>query len=166
MERPENAQIPLSVYNSLTEAQGGPPAGIRWFTHLPEPEQGAVLRTKRRLSALSIPTPEWTITNKDLDSTTLSRDKLGYPAVSFQLKPNRVIAFGDFTGAHVHEPMAIVLNDEIVSFAIIGEKLPGQAQIYGHFTDQNVAGMLDCLRSGELPSRPVLVSVEQIAAGD
>ncbi len=164
LKKPENAQVSLNVYNSLTEAQGGPPAGFRWYTHRLDEGQGIVPRDQRRLDALSVLKAEWTFTGKDLASVTKSQDRVGFPAVSFQMRPEAVAGFGDMTYAHINEPMAIVLNDEIVSYANIGEKLPGQAQIYGRFTQTQVDGMVSVLRSGSLQIKPVLQQREDVGA--
>jgi preprotein translocase subunit SecD len=111
-----------------------------------------------------VPKPEWTFTSADLYSASEAVDTLDFPAISFQLRPKATDRFGEFTGAHVKEQMAIVFDDEIVSCATIIEKLPGQAQISGRFTEQQVKAMITVLRSGELPSKPALVSIEQVPA--
>ncbi len=164
LKLPENETVSLNVYNSLTEVQGGPPEGFRWYTHKLGEGEGKVPRAERNLTPVSVPKPEWTFTGKDLESVVKSQDKVGFPAVSFQMRPAAVQPFGDFTGSHIGEPMAIVLNDEIVSSANIGEKLPGQAQIYGHFTDRQVDSMVSVLRSGSLQIKPVLQQREDVGA--
>ena len=164
LKKPENAQVPISRYNALTEEAGGPPAGIRWFPHRLDEGAVPVPREERGLQALQVPKEEWTFTGSSLQSVTKSQDRLGFPAVSFQMKPEFIVPFGDFTGAHVDQNMAIVLNDEIVSLANIGEKLPGQAQIYGRFTDPQVDSMVSVLRSGSLQIKPVLQQREDVGA--
>jgi protein-export membrane protein SecD/preprotein translocase SecF subunit len=164
LKKPENAQVPISRYNALPEEQGGPPVGIRWFPHRQDEGAAPLPREERGLQALQVPKEEWTFTGSSLASVTKSQDRMGFPAVSFQTKPEFIAPFGDFTGAHVDESMAIVLNDEVVSFANIGEKLPGQAQIYGRFTDQQVDSMVSVLRSGSLQIKPVLQQREDVGA--
>ncbi|MEO6710828.1 MAG: protein translocase subunit SecD, partial [Planctomycetota bacterium] len=163
LKKPENAQVSIGRFNSLTEAQGGPPPQFRWFPHRtqegqqPRPREDSII-------PLAVPKEEWTFTGANLASVAKSQDGVGFPAVSFQMKPDKVGPFGDFTGSHVNEGMAIVLNDEVVSLATINEKLPGQAQISGRFTDSQVDSMVKVLRSGSLQIKPVLQQREDVGA--
>ncbi len=164
MTKPENAQVSIDIYNALAEAEGGPPAGICWYPQRPEASMGEVPRDKRLLRPLLIGKPEWTFGTKNLETVGKSMDRTGNPAMSFRLRAESIEPFGEFTGAHVNEPLVVALDEEVVSYAHIGERLPGEAQIYGRFADREVDEMVDRLRSGELPSKPVLVSSEHVAA--
>jgi protein-export membrane protein SecD/preprotein translocase SecF subunit len=163
LKKPENAKVSLERFNSLTEEQGGPPTGFHWYSHR-KPEGSADVPRESTLTPVEVPPPEWTFTGSHLMSVGKSQDTFGFPAVSFQMKAEKVGPFGDFTGSHVREPMVIVLNDEIVSYATINEKLPGQAQISGRFTDTQVDSMVKVLRSGSLQIKPILQQREDVGA--
>ena len=155
--RPENQGVGFSAYNSLPFDQGGPPPGIRFFPQAISPDADAAqqaLPASDRLQALRVPPEKWLFTGEDLASVQVSQDRSGYPAVSFETTPAARIPFGNFTGEHVDQPMAIVLNDEIVSMATINQALIGSAQIYGRFTQAQVDGMVRVLRSGSLKIKP------------
>lgn len=164
LTKPENAQVSIDVYNSLAEAEGGPPAGIVWYPERPQENAAAVPRNNRQLRPLLIGKPEWIFSTKHIQSFGRSQGSTGFSAVNFRMRPDSVQRFGDFTAAHVNEPLAIMLDDEIVSYANIGERLPGEAQFYSRLTDFEYDGILGPSGSGELPSKPVLVSSEHVAA--
>lgn len=163
LKRPENADVPISRYNSLSEEQGGPPTGFRWFSRRME-EGVAPTPREQRLMPVKVPPPEWNFTGSSLASVQKSADDLGFPAVSFQMVASAVAPFTEFTRTNIKKVMVIVLNDEIVSAATINGVLPGQAQIYGRFTDRQVDGMVSVLRSGSLRIKPILQQREDVGA--
>ena len=69
---------------------------------------------------------------------TQSADHTGFPAVSFTLTPEDSVKFEAFTGRHVDQLMAILVDGVVVSLATIAEPLPGSAQIAGRFTQAQV----------------------------
>ncbi len=163
LKRPENAHVSIKIYNALPHDKGGPPGNIRWFPRRQEEGQ-APLPREQRILALVEPPVEWTFTGADMLRVYKTPDRVGFPAVSFELRPNKVDAFGNFTEKHVHGLMAITLNDEVASYATIDEKLPGQAQISGRFTDRYADALVTVLRSGSLKIKPELESREEIGA--
>jgi protein-export membrane protein SecD len=94
-----------------------------------------------------------------LDANTLR------PAVHFELKGEDATAFADLTGASAGRALCIVLDDDILQVATIKEKITGRGQITGHFTDDDVRGMVAILRSANLPAKPVLISEATVGPG-
>ena len=77
------------------------------------------------------------------------------------------IRFGDFTRAYVRKLMAIVINDEIVTFPEIQDKLPGQGIINGGsagFTNKEMNSLISTLRSGSLKLTPEFEAQETVGA--
>jgi SecD/SecF fusion protein len=163
LEQPVNKGASLAIYNALPREQDGPPEGIRWFPQALE-EGAAAIPVAERLFALKQPPEKWLFRGEDLESVTRTQDQTGYPAVGFTMKPSRRNAFGEYTEEHKKEPMAIVLNDEIVSMATIDEALYGHAQIHGRFTATQVESLVRVLRSGSLKIKPELQTQERVGA--
>lgn len=60
--------------------------------------------------------------------------------------------FADATAANVGKPIAIVLDNKVISAPTVDEPIPnGKAQIHGSFTAQDAQDMAVLLRSGALP---------------
>jgi len=80
-----------------------------------------------------------------IKSANITSDRYGRPQVSFSLDSAGAKIFGDFTASHVGEPMAIVSDDKIKSYANINEPIPGgQVSISGFTLDeaQNIKKVL------------------------
>ncbi|MCK6448055.1 MAG: protein translocase subunit SecD [Planctomycetes bacterium] len=163
LAKPENAAASLKSFNALPREAGGPPGQIRWFPERQDEGQAPIPR-EQRLVPLVEPKAEWTFTGDNMSRVYVSQDHLGLPAVSFELVDEKKGLFEDFTTAHVDGPMAIVLNDEVVSLATINEPLPGSAQISGRFTDRYASGLVTVLRSGSLKIKPILEAREDVGA--
>lgn len=100
---------------------------------------------------------------------TITDAKLGFdtnqrPAVNFTLNTEGAKAFGDYTAAHVGEPFAIVLDNEVISSPVIQAYISGGAAIItGSFTVEEAEQLAVLLRSGALPA--ALVVLEQSVVG-
>ncbi len=161
--RPENKGVGFSAYNVLPFEQGGPPPGIRFFPRALE-DAAEEVPVGQLLVALRVPPEKWVFTGEDLAAVQISQDRAGYPAVNFEMTPGARIPFGNFTGEHKDQLMAIVLNDEIVSLANIMDALIGSAIIQGRFTQSQVESMVRVLRSGSLKIKPELEAQERVGA--
>ncbi len=161
-----NPNRTLGEFNRLAPADNGPSAGLLWFPYRLEGGINGPL-SERELLAVSTPTDEFRFTGEDLDSVGVSQDQLGYPAVAFSMKTSKSAAFGEFTGAHVNEQMAIVLNGEVVTAPALRAPLFGSAIIEGGdagFSAEEVAEYVQVLRSGSLRIKPVLEHEERVGA--
>ena len=71
--------------------------------------------------------------------------------ISFSLKPDGAMKFGEWTASHINEYMAVVFNDEVKSVAYIKTQITDSGEIAGHFTRQAAEDVALLLRSGALP---------------
>jgi len=159
-----NPGIPIAAYNRLDYADGGPWRDLKWFPY----EDDGVTELKQRLQPLIVQQDEnWQFSGEDLASVRPSQDQLGYPAVGFDMSTETRSAFGDFTGAHIEQQMAIVINGEIATFPRINSRLPGGGIIEGGaggFTMEEVLELVTVLRSGSLKIKPELEHRERVGA--
>ncbi|HRE46669.1 MAG TPA: protein translocase subunit SecD [Aggregatilineales bacterium] len=86
--------------------------------------------------------------------------------VYFQLDTGNPEAknFGSFTGANIGQPMAIVLDGEVLSAPEIQAQLDSEGIIQGNFTLEEARTLGLQLRSGALPVSLTIVSREQVGA--
>jgi SecD/SecF fusion protein len=168
-----NPELDITSYNRLSREEGGPwrssttEAALVFF---PMPNTDGITPLGQRIRGLLVEAnPDWRFIGSDLLSgaTSPSSDSFGYPAVAFAMKDGRRSAFGDFTGAHIDELMAIVINDEIATMPNIEGQLPGGGIItggVGGFTPQEVTSLVTVLRSGSLRIKPELEHQERVGA--
>ncbi len=88
------------------------------------------------------------------------------PIVTFNFNQEGTRLFGELTAKNVGNPMAIVLDGEIVSIPRINEPiLGGTGQISGSFTPEEANNLAIALRSGALPARLVYIDAANESAG-
>jgi len=92
------------------------------------------------------------VTGRDLRNAEQSRDENGQPSVSFNLTNEGGRRFASFTGAHVGENLAVVLDNKVQEVAVIKEQIHDQGVINGRFTEQEAKDLAMILRSGALPA--------------
>jgi preprotein translocase subunit SecD len=104
-----------------------------------------------------------------LDSATVGTDKNGGRAVNFNLKPEGSKLFADWTGKHINEYFAIVLDSTVISAPVIQGAITGsQVQItrdtsIGGFPQAEAKQLVDVLRFGALPFPVEELSSDTIA---
>ncbi|MCY2958722.1 MAG: protein translocase subunit SecD [Planctomycetota bacterium] len=173
--RAKHPDDPIDDFNRLSPEQGGPVADLKWHPYLIKSKEAEVPYAQRQMVPLMIPRPQdaslsrdsWIFTGGDLNAVGMQPDNLGYPAVSFEMAADKKIAFGDFTGAHIRDGMAIVLNGEIATLATINSRLPGSGIIEGGaggFSQQEVKDLITVLRSGSLRVKPQLIDKSRVGA--
>jgi preprotein translocase subunit SecD len=96
------------------------------------------------------------ITGADLQAAVAQYGETGRSAqaswyIQFQLKPEAADTFGAFTESHVGQPLAIVLDGELVSAPVINSRLDTGGIITGSFTEEEAKQLALQLRSGALP---------------
>jgi protein-export membrane protein SecD len=84
--------------------------------------------------------------------------------IQFELKPDASERFGSFTGSHIGEPMAIVLDGVVISAPRIDAQLTTGGVITGNFTEEEAKQLALQLRSGALPIPLRVESVERVGA--
>ena len=96
------------------------------------------------------------------NSATVRRDELGRPEVIMFLTGEGQRKFSDFTGRHVGEHTAILLDEVIQSAPRITEKISSRsARITGDFTDEDADYLAKILRAGAFPA-PMKSAEERI----
>src|SRR5215470_8799353 len=91
-----------------------------------------------------------------------SQQGFGYE-VAFDLKPVGAEKFGAWTGANVGNYLAVVLNDEIKSVAVVRSRIDDSGRIEGNFTKQQAEDLGLVLKSGALPAK--IVYLEERTVG-
>lgn len=103
------------------------------------------------------------VTGEELTDAQPAFDQNGGPAVNFRFNPQGARAFGEYTAAHVGEPFAIVLDDEVISAPTINEAIPGGTGIIsGSFTVEGSTELAVLLRAGALPAELVFLEERTI----
>jgi preprotein translocase subunit SecD len=92
------------------------------------------------------------VAGSDIRDAQPSRDENGRPDVNFHLSNDGGRRFADFTGAHLHERLAIVLDNRVREAAEIRDQIRDNVQITGTFTEQQTQDLSMMLRSGALPA--------------
>ena len=92
------------------------------------------------------------VTGRDLRTADPSRDENGQPAVHFNLTGEGGRRFASFTGAHVGDNLAVVLDNKVQEVAVIKEQIHDTGVINGRFSEQEAKDLAMILRSGALPA--------------
>jgi preprotein translocase subunit SecD len=95
------------------------------------------------------------ITGRDMrqQGASVGQDQnAGQPDVIFSLTNDGGRKFAAFTGAHVGERLAVVLNHRVREAANIQEQIHDQVSIHGGFTAQSAKDLVFVLNSGALPA--------------
>ncbi len=92
------------------------------------------------------------ISGTDLRHASASRDENGRPDVIFNLTGNGGRRFAAFTGSHVGDKLAVVLDNKVMEVATIQEQIRDEGRITGAFTEQQAKDLAMVLNSGALPA--------------
>ncbi|MFZ0313172.1 MAG: protein translocase subunit SecD [Candidatus Korobacteraceae bacterium] len=92
------------------------------------------------------------VSGGDLRSADAGTDENGRADVNFILTGEGGRRFAAFTGAHVGDKLAVVLDNRVKSVATIQEQIHDQGRITGSFTQQETRDLALTLRSGALPA--------------
>lgn len=106
------------------------------------------------------------LTGADLKSAlTVFDQNTGNPSVSIEFNEEGSKKFEEITGRNVGKPVAIILDDSIVSAPNVSEKIiGGKAQISGNFTVDEANKLEVQLNAGALPVSVKLVEEKTIGA--
>jgi preprotein translocase subunit SecD len=91
------------------------------------------------------------VAGNDLRNAQQSLDEYNRPAVQFTLKPDAAERFGKFTQSNLGRPMAIVLDERVMSYATIQGRITDSGQITGITRDEMLDTVIT-LKSGALPA--------------
>jgi protein-export membrane protein SecD len=84
--------------------------------------------------------------------------------IRFELNADGAAVFGPFTASRLNEPMAIVLDGEVLSAPVIQARLDDGGVISGRFTEEEAKQLALQLRSGSLAIPLRVESAEQVGA--
>ncbi len=92
------------------------------------------------------------LTGAALSAVNVQAGQLGGFDISTTFKSDAAVLFAEYTGSHVNQYMAIVLDKRVISSLIIKSKIPdGQGVIQGNFTQDSANTLAIQLRYGSLP---------------
>ncbi len=93
------------------------------------------------------------MTGTALQTVSVVRDPTtGAYQISFTLKPSAATTFSDYTGSHINQYLAIVLDKKVISAPQIqGQISGGSGVIQGSFTNDTANALAVQLRYGSLP---------------
>jgi len=92
------------------------------------------------------------VTGRDLRDAQPRPDENGRPSVNFTLTRDGGVRFGRVTGQNIGKPLAIILDNRIVSAPRIDSQINDNGRITGSFTPQQASDLALVLRSGALPA--------------
>ncbi len=92
------------------------------------------------------------VSGTDLRQAQPGRDENGRPDVTFILTGDGGRRFANFTGAHVGDKLAVVLDNKVMEVATIQEQIHDTGRITGAFTEQQTKDLAMILNSGALPA--------------
>jgi preprotein translocase subunit SecD len=92
------------------------------------------------------------VSGRDLRTAEPTRDENNRPAVRFLLTGEGGRRFAAFTGSHVGDQLAVVLDNKVQEVATIQEQIHDEGRITGAFTEQQAKDLAMVLRSGALPA--------------
>ncbi|MBN2469955.1 MAG: protein translocase subunit SecD [Anaerolineae bacterium] len=103
------------------------------------------------------------MTGAGLESAVAQVDPLGTEwVVNFTLNSSGAAVFGPFTGSHVGQPLAIVLDGTVISAPVIQDVLTTGGTISGRFTQEEAQSLAVQLRYGALPVPLRIESTESV----
>ena len=92
------------------------------------------------------------VTGRDLRNARVSLDEFNQPAVSFTFNREGARKFGDVTGENIGRLLAVLLDDQVQTAAVIQSRITDEGQITGNFIQERAADLALVLRSGALPA--------------
>jgi preprotein translocase subunit SecD len=148
----KNTQMPYPTEDAAKQALATLPGGPDSYDVLPihEGHPGGSL-----IDGFVILEKNPVVTGMDMRDAQASSGQYGGEnyQINFQLSPDGARKFGDWTGAHIQDHLAIVLNNVVKSAPTIEGKIQDRGQITGSFTQQDAEDLALILRSGTLLAR-------------
>src|SRR5579864_7782998 len=93
------------------------------------------------------------VAGHDLREARVGRDpNTNRPEVEFVLTGEGGRRFSNFTGSHVNDFLAVVMDNKVMEVARIESEISDQGRITGNFTDQQARDLALILNSGALPA--------------
>lgn len=93
------------------------------------------------------------ITRWALESARAGMDQNGGQDVEFSFDPVGGRYSAQLTGQNINKPMAIVLDDRVISAPNIESQIAGNGEITGDFSPQDIEYLVSTLNAGSLPAQ-------------
>jgi preprotein translocase subunit SecD len=100
------------------------------------------------------------LTGAMLEDARLIFGRRNEPLVNFTWNAEGTRIFREFTGEHIGERLAAVLDGEVLTAPVIRSRIGREGQIEGRFTQEEAANLAVALRSGALPI-PLVIEEER-----
>ena len=158
----------LEAFHGMPPEAGGPHPGLRWATWVAKTAEDAQMAESdpgRAMLTLVQP-PRWSFSTSDVARVYASEDRVGFPAVGFELEESRKADFRAFTAHFKGHELAIAIDGQIHTRPTIVQPLPGAGIIQGRYSEAEMREILAVLRAGELPLRAKLVAHEYVEPGE
>jgi len=155
----KDTQIPYSTKEQAEAAAKSTPPGADPYTsqwevkdYRDRPDSGGAIQT-----GWVVVGKNPVVTGLDMRDASARSSQYGGAAyeIDFSLTPDGAKRFGDATGKHVKDYLAIVLNNEVKSAPVINSQINDRGQISGNFTKKAAEDLALVLRSGALPAKAV-----------
>lgn len=104
------------------------------------------------------------MTGAGLQAASAQLDPSGRWTIQFDLTSEGGAIFGPYTASHIQQPMAIVLDGEVLSAPTIQAQLDTGGTITGNFNEESAKQLALQLRSGALPIPLRVESTETVGA--
>ena len=88
----------------------------------------------------------------EIENVSVTVDETGKFVIPFQISADSKQMFKEFTGNHINQYLAIVLDKKVISCPSIGASINGSGQIGGSFTSDEANNLAVTLRYGRLPA--------------
>ncbi|MGH9482223.1 MAG: protein translocase subunit SecD [Terriglobales bacterium] len=98
----------------------------------------------------------------DLRDSQPATDNNGQLNVGFTLTTDAGRRFGAFTAAHIGQPLAVVLDNQVQEYATIQARIEDEGRITGQFSQQQASDLALVLRSGALPASITPIQDEEV----
>ncbi len=155
----KGTQIPFPTKEAAEAAAKSTPPGTDAYT-----SQWEVVAYRGRSDSGDPSQEGWVVVGKnpvvtglDMRDASARSSQYGGAAyeIDFSLTSDGARRFGDATGKHVKDFLAIVLNNEVKSAPVINSQINDRGQISGNFTKKAAEDLALVLRSGALPAKAV-----------
>ncbi len=101
-----------------------------------------------------------------IDAQPAFDSRSGSPIVNFRFNISGAQRFGQITTENLGRPLAIVLDNKVISSPVIQSPITGgSGQISGNFTVEQVNNLAILLRAGALPAKMTIVEERTVGPG-